>query len=80
MVYFDIYVECEMVVFIMGMNILLLKDIFIWFVEFVSEDFYVCFSVIVCCYCYVIYNYIYCGVIMSEGVMYFYYLFDEIKM
>lgn len=60
----------------LGVNVNLSGDIVVCWVKYVLVDFYVWFSVMVCCYCYVIYNYCLCLVVLSYGVMYFYQLFD----
>lgn len=69
-----------MVVWIMGVNVNLLKDIVVCWVMVVFDEFYVWFSVIVCCYCYVIYNYVYCLGILNFGVSYYYGELDVEKM
>lgn len=78
--YFEIIVLCKDVVWILGVNVNLFGDIVVCWVKVVFDDFYVRFSVTVCCYCYIIYNYWLCSVVLSKGVIYFYELLDVERM
>lgn len=75
-VYFDIVVECLLKVWVMGINVNLFVDISVIWVRVMLVYFYVCFLVMVWCYCYVIYNDLICLVYLVEEVIWNYWLLD----
>lgn len=79
-VYFEIFVVRNCWFWVMGINMVFLNDIVVYWVGNGSGDFYVCFLVVYWWYWYVIFNYLVWFGIQRGQVSWIFWLLNEVKM